>query len=266
MDADVVISWFADVPQSSRTAFQRPTKFISLPIPPKRDYQGAVEALGQFPIANAIKKYAPGTTPLRVALMGFSEGCSGVSKLLANAGGGDVDSVIAIDGIHASYVNSKSLPMNPPKSWFEFAKKAILDERLFVDSYSSVVPPGYASTTETADWLWANLNLQLNTEQIFPPLPALVATPRMNGSKPGPIHSNALPGQPSQAIEYPVIPWKLQRRAYGLVLLGLKNNQPSGVADHQYQAAEMLPLCVRAFLADRWNKLDPTDASSTVST
>jgi hypothetical protein len=253
------VSWFSDVPQSVRSAFQRPTKFVSLPIPAARDYQGAVQDLGETPIMTAIKKYAPGITPLRVALMGFSEGCGGVSKLLASAGGGSVDSVIAIDGVHASYVNGKTLPMNPPKSWFEFAKKAILDERLFVDSYSSVKPPSYASTTETADWLWSNLNLSLNTEQISPPLPPLVAEPRT-------IHSNALPGQPSQAIEYPTIPWKLQRRAYGLILLGLKNNQPSGVADHQYQAAVMLPLCVKAFLADRWNTLDPKDASSTVST
>ena len=241
-DADIVISWFADVPTAVRAAFVRPTKFISLPIPSSRKYGAAIQALGQNPIAAAISKYAPGTTAMRVALVGFSEGCAGVGGLLSTADGGRVDAVLAIDGIHAG------LNYNALKPWFEFAKKALVDITLFVDSYSSVVPPGYPSTTQTADWIWENLNL--GAPHISPPLPPLVVEPTS-------IKSNALPGVPSKIVEYPTIPWKMQRRDHGVVMLGLKNNHAAGVADHQYQAKVMLPLCVRAFLADRWNTLDP---------
>lgn len=242
----MVISWFADVPQAVRTVFTRPTKFISLPIPPSRKYSQAVQSLGMNPIASAIAKYAPGTNALRVALMGFSEGCTGVGQLLSTADGGRVDTVLAIDGIHAG------LNYNGLKPWFEFAKKALVDITLFVDSYSSVKPPDYPSTTQTADWIWENLNL--GAPHISPPLPPLVAEPTT-------IKSNALPGVPSKLVDYPTIPWKMQRRDHGVVMLGLNNNHSAGVADHQYQAKVMLPLCVRALLADRWNTLDPAQGS-----
>lgn len=260
MQADVVVSWFAGVPQSAQTAFKRPTKFIALPIPPGRKYAAAVQELGQNPIANAIKKYASGTEPLRVAVMGFSEGCAGVAQLLASADGGRVDSVLAIDGIHTGYANGNQV--NPPsmKSWFEFAKLAVVNERLFVDSYSSVVPPGYASTTETADWLWKNLNLELGGEQIYPLLPPLVAPPTTIHVSGGPATGK------TRDVEYPVIPWKQQRRANGLILLGCKNNDPPGTADHIYQARVMMPVVVINLLAARWNELDPADPSQTAST
>lgn len=251
-EADVVVSWFASVPSGVRAKFQRPTKFVDLPVPPGRKYKEAVAELGQTPIANAIAKYAPGTTPLRVALLGFSEGVTGVANLLASGDGNRIDSVIAIDGIHAQY------PLTaPPKTFFEVAKQALVNEMLFVDSYSSVKPPGYASTTETADIIWKFLdpNSDGGGPVVDPALPPLVADPRT-------IKSNALPGIPSKLVEYPTIPWKLQRRANGLVLLGLSNNDPNGVADHQYQAAVMLPLVLSAFLVERWNTLDPTKASA----
>lgn len=252
MEADVVVSWFSSVPESVRAKFQRPTKFVQLPIPPGRAYKAAVEALGQTPVANAIAKYASGTTPLRVALLGFSEGCTGVANLLASGDGNRIDSVIAIDGIHAQY------PLTaPPKTWFEIAKQALVNEMLFVDSYSSVKPPGYASTTETADIIWKFLDPNSNGGEpiVSPALPPWSAPPTT-------VKSNALPGQPSVLVEYPTIPWKLQRRANGLVLLGLSNNQPSGVADHQYQAKVMLPLVLEAFLVERWNSLNPAEASA----
>lgn len=254
-DADVVVSWFASVPDAVKAKFSRPTKFIQLPIPPGRNYKGAIAELGSSPVAGAIAKYAPGTKALRVALLGFSEGCSGVVGLLASNDGGRVDSVFAIDGAHAGYTNGKTPPINPPKAWFEFAKLAVVNERLFVLSYSSVVPPGYASTTEVANWIWTNLNLDSQDPQASPPLPALVPAAKT-------IKSNALPGIPSVLVEYPSPPWKAQRRSGGLVLLGLNNNQPAGVADHQYQAAVMLPLTLEAFLVPRWNENDPANGTA----
>lgn len=258
--ADVVISWsFAGVPQSVRSLFKRPTKFVEIPTPPSRTYFAQVNSLGwAAPVRGILKKYAPGTEPLRIALLGFSESCSGVRSVLGSGDGNRIDSVIAIDGIHTPYVQSGSQKLVSPADmapWFEFAKKAVLNDALLVDTYSSVKPPGYASTTETADWLWKTLNLDLNTQPISPALPPLSAPATT-------VKSNALPGVPSKIVEYPTIPWKLQRRASGLVLLGLSNNHSAGVADHQYQAKVMLPLALTAFLVERWNAIDPNDQKS----
>jgi hypothetical protein len=250
-DADVVISWFASVPASVKSAFQRPTQYVQLPPPPNRAYKDAVQALGwPDPVGGAIRKYLPGVTAKRVALLGFSEGCHGLRNLLSSGDGLRIDSVLAIDGVHTPYVSGKQVDPNTMAPWFEFGKLAVVNERLFVDTHSSIVPPGFASTTETADYLWNKLT---NSSPAFtePPLPDMSVPPMS-------VHVGAPPATKPYDVAYPAPAWQPHKRAGGLVILGCDNRDvPAGYADHIYQAKAILPLTITRFLAMRWNNMDP---------
>ena len=259
MEADVIVSWgFASVPDAVKELFTRPTRFVVIPTPANRGYKSQVEGLGwPFPVRTAIRKYAPGVEPLRVALLGFSESCHGLRNLLSSADGALVDSVIAIDGIHTPWIQpGNKVDPNTMKAWFEFAKLAIVNERLFVDTHSSVVPPSFASTTQTADWLWQQLTS--DEENPFgsppftvPPVPNLVAPPTA-------VKVGVPPAKAPYTVEYPAAPWQPPKRAQGLVILGCDNlDKPAGYADHIYQAKAILPLVLEKFLVNRWNSMDP---------
>lgn len=257
-DADVIVSWsFATVPQEARAAFQRPTAYVELPTPPGRAYGSQVDKLGwPRPIRTAIQQYLPGVTPRRVAVLGFSESCHGVRNLLKSGDGGYVDAAVAIDGVHTPYVGSKQVDPNTMRPWLDFGRLAVENRRLMVVTHSSVVPPGYASTTETASYLWKTLTGSSEAsaeEDIDPPLPPLTAPPRT-------IH---IAGGPSTGatrdVFYPAPPWLPFKRRGGLVILGAKNLDGPGTADHIYQARVVLPLVLTELLAARWNAIDPDD-------
>lgn len=250
MEADVIVSWsFASVPEAVKSAFQRPTQFVVLPTPASRGYGQQVQELGQNPVRAAIKKYLPGLTPLRVAVLGFSESCHGVRNLLNSGDGANIDACVAIDGIHTPYVNKKVDP-NTMLPWLGIGSLAVVNARLFVATHSSIVPPGYASTTETAKYLWETLT---GGSEAFtaPPVPDLSAPPTT-------IHIAGGPGTGKMRdISYPAPAWQTPLRAGGLVVLGCNNVDKPGTADHIYQAKVILPLVLRRFLAERWNNIDP---------
>lgn len=255
MEADVIICWnHGGVPKGLVEAnFQRPTRVIYLSNP--ASWAHAVDDFGwPFPVRGIIKKFAPDVTPLRVAALGFSASCQGVAQLLASQDGAALDVVVAIDGIHTGYVQvegKKAVNPNGMKPWFEYGKYAVVNERLFCISHSSVVPPGYASTTETAEYLWNTLTMEPMAFTV-PELPALNAPPTTVKVPAGPATG------PARTVEYPSPPWKGKRRCGGLVVLGCSNlDVPRGTADHIYQAKTMLPLMLTALLAARWNAIDP---------
>ena len=253
MEADVIICWnHGGVPKGLVEAnFKRPTRVISLPNP--LSWAKAVEKYWPFPVRGIIKELAPDVIPLRVAALGFSASCQGVAQLLGSQDMAALDAVVAIDGIHTGYVQvdgKKEVNPNGMKPWFEYGKYAVVNERLFVISHSSVVPPTYASTTQTAEWLWNTLTMEPMAFTV-PPLPPLNV----------PATSVHVPAGPStgkdRTIQYPAPPWKGKRRCGGLVVLGCSNLDGPGTADHIYQAKAMLPLMLQAFLAERWNDIDP---------
>ena len=258
MQADVVLGWsFAGVPEKARAAFERPTRFISIPTPANRAYRTQVQALGwPYAIRGALAKYAPGVEPLRVALLGFSESCHGVRNLLSSGDGARVDTVVAIDGIHTPFVGAKQVDPATMSAWLEFAKFAVVNERLMIVTHSSVVPPTFASTTQTANYLWHKLtgDSEPFTNPSLPALDAPLTTIKTGG--------NAATG-PGRTVEYPSAPWLPKKRANGLVILGCKNiDTPYGTADHIYQAKTVLPLVLIELLAARWNTIDPTAPDS----
>jgi len=249
-EEDVVIAWnHGPTPPAAKPAFQRPTRFINLPNPDK--WSQALAEFGGSPVRGILAKYAPGITPLRVALLGFSASCQGVAQVLASSDGGRIDSVVAVDGIHVGYSDKATKKINEAgmKPWLDFGAQAAVNERLFVDSYSSVVPPGYASTTETANWLWEKLTSNSEAFVADPAIPEIVVPPTS-------ITTSTNHPSPYTA-QYPSAPWKAKRRARGLIMLGCNNVDPTGTTDHIYQGTRMLPVLLQTLLAGRWNGIDP---------
>lgn len=249
-EADVLIAWnHGGIPVNQvKSAFKRPTKFVNLPNPDSwaqslAPYGGGVRAM--------IAKYAPGVTPLRVGLLGFSASCQGVAQVLSSSDGGRVDAVVAVDGIHVGYLDKVKHVLNPAgmKPWLDFAALAANNERLFLDSYSSVVPP-YASTTETANWLWEKLTSNTEAYAADTPVPE-INVPATS------VHVGVPPATTPYSIDYPAPPWKAKRRRGGLIMVGCTDLDPQGYADHIYQGSRMLPVLLAAVLAERWNAMDP---------
>jgi hypothetical protein len=60
--------------------------------------------------------------------------------------------VVLLDGLHCGYqgqgVNALQI-----QAFTDFAKESAAGRKLMFVSHSSIIPPGYASTTETADFL-----------------------------------------------------------------------------------------------------------------
>ncbi len=89
----------------------------------------------------------------KIGLTAWSAGYGAVVKILGTAYGQKrVDSVALLDGLHTSYVNGQldTARLEPVVS---FAERAMRGERAFYMSHSSISPPGYASTTETGNYL-----------------------------------------------------------------------------------------------------------------
>jgi hypothetical protein len=97
-------------------------------------------------------------TARHIGLSAWSAGYGAVQEILNSPfGKRRVDTVILLDALHTGY-----LPGNPGvkilnhqqiQSFIDFAKLAVQKQRLMFVSHSSIIPPGYASTTETANLL-----------------------------------------------------------------------------------------------------------------
>jgi hypothetical protein len=89
----------------------------------------------------------------KVGLSAWSAGYGAVGEILEQAYGKKVvDIVILLDGLHSGYAG-ESLNEVQLVPFVEFAKEASARHKLMFVSHSSIIPPGYASTTETAKFL-----------------------------------------------------------------------------------------------------------------
>lgn len=89
----------------------------------------------------------------KIGLSGWSAGYGAVGQILNSSYGREkVDSVVLLDGLHSGYQGS-SLNEAQLKPFIDFARRAAHGERFMFVSHSSIIPPGYASTTETANYL-----------------------------------------------------------------------------------------------------------------
>jgi hypothetical protein len=93
----------------------------------------------------------------RVAVAAWSAGYGAVASILHNEQDRELlDAVLLADGLHAGYLEDRrGKRLNPAalESFVRLADEAIEGERLFALTHTEIPTPGYASTSETADYL-----------------------------------------------------------------------------------------------------------------
>lgn len=97
----------------------------------------------------------------RVTLSSFSAGFGGVRQLLRQPAAFDrIEAVVMADSIYCGYAGDSALRQVDAElmsGFLRFAELAAAGKKRLVISHSRQVPEGYASTTETADYLIARL-------------------------------------------------------------------------------------------------------------
>jgi hypothetical protein len=89
----------------------------------------------------------------KIALSAWSAGYGAVRSLLSQPSVRErIDSVILLDALHCDYAG-EALERADLDPFVRYARDAAANKRLMVVTHSSIVPPGYASTTETANFL-----------------------------------------------------------------------------------------------------------------
>lgn len=103
----------------------------------------------------------------RVMLGGWSAGCGAIRQILKTPESyARVDRVLLIDGMHTDYADGKPGPLESEldpgnlEIWLQLARDAIAGRKRLIATHSEIFPGTYASTTETADYLVAQLGLR----------------------------------------------------------------------------------------------------------
>jgi len=103
----------------------------------------------------------------RIEITSFSAGYGAVRALLRSSVKLRIDSILLLDGLHTSYADAagsvRALDETAMWPFLDFAKRAAEGQVSFVITTSSIVPPNYASTTETAKWLLARIGVSERT-------------------------------------------------------------------------------------------------------
>ncbi len=88
-----------------------------------------------------------------IGLSAWSAGYGAVEDIIGQEYGKQVvDTVVLLDGLHTGY-KGDDLDTAPIQPFVDFAKRAKAGKKLMYVSHSSIIPPGYASTTETENYL-----------------------------------------------------------------------------------------------------------------
>jgi len=92
-----------------------------------------------------------------ITLTGFSAGYGAIRAILRNdAYAAQVDNVLLLDGIHASYEPEGMPPLikgSDLDSFINFARLAVAGKKSFVITHSAIYPGSYASTTECTNFV-----------------------------------------------------------------------------------------------------------------
>ncbi len=96
-----------------------------------------------------------------IELAGWSAGCGALRQLLKDPPTYQrVTRVLCIDGVHTGYVNDKPGPEESQletdnlQIWLRFGRDAIAGKKHMIITHSEIFPGTFASTTETADYLF----------------------------------------------------------------------------------------------------------------
>ncbi|HUI53419.1 MAG TPA: hypothetical protein VLY04_00515 [Bryobacteraceae bacterium] len=103
----------------------------------------------------------------RVMLGGWSAGCGAIRQILKTPESyARVRAVLLIDGIHTDYTDGKPGPLESQldagnlQIWMQLFRDAIAGRKRVIVTHSEIFPGTYASTTETADYLLAQLGVR----------------------------------------------------------------------------------------------------------
>jgi hypothetical protein len=115
-------------------------------------------------LAEAEKKAGLRFSPL--TLGGWSAGCQAVREILKTDRYYDLTSrILLIDGVHTGYVSGKPGPQESQLEtanlaiWLKYGHDAIDGRKQMIVTHSEIFPGTFASTTETADYIVAQLSL-----------------------------------------------------------------------------------------------------------
>jgi hypothetical protein len=102
-----------------------------------------------------------------ITLAGWSAGCGAIRQIMSTPEYYDrIANTIMIDGIHTSYLNGTPGPLESQIStdqlqiWVRMARDAIAGKRHVIITHSEIFPGTFASTTETADYILDQVELQ----------------------------------------------------------------------------------------------------------
>lgn len=95
----------------------------------------------------------------KLALSSWSAGYGAIEQILRQPAAKKVDAVILLDSLHAGYADEQThtLKTEQVAPFLAFAKRAAAKQTFMFMSHSSIIPPGYASTTETAGYVVGRL-------------------------------------------------------------------------------------------------------------
>jgi hypothetical protein len=104
----------------------------------------------------------------RLGLTGWSAGYGAVRAILRQKASNKVDAVVLLDGLHASYdkANPAGLRADQLRPFVRFAKRAAKGDGFMFVSHSKIIPPGYASTTETTHYLANKLDVAIHKSSV----------------------------------------------------------------------------------------------------
>lgn len=281
---DLIVSFLSAVPPSVLSQFDKPPLQAISPVSQSASANwpggrpGYRAWLGQFKDADGgvIKGLAihagakTGDTIGRVCVLGFSNGCVGVDELLRASDSAKVDTVLAIDGIHGAYAGKDKLHPGSYKRWLNHGVGVVRQDPeydpnapVMVVTHSSIRPPGFPSTTETADYIW---------QMVMSKAPGRVVTPGCGYDCPPAIHESNLLLQTApvqacsqgQCFTWDGIAdgWYDRRIANNFYVLGwgqrhngaVTTKDPRGYADHVFQGKYVLPLMLEEFCVKRWRR------------
>lgn len=105
----------------------------------------------------AVARHAgrPSAKIRKLALSSWSAGYGAIEQILRQPAGKKVDALILLDSVHAGYTDeaAHTLKTEQLTPFVAFARRAAKKQAFMFLSHSSIIPPGYASTTEVADYI-----------------------------------------------------------------------------------------------------------------
>ena len=155
---ELVLHFFGDDPVR-RELVQSKQKFVlyTLNLDPSLSYGTLFAGTGLFntivrQIEQSLSKSRGRETHVgHLALSAWSMGFTGISSLLSQPESNQVDAVVIIDGLHAP--RQGDVLKRHMQPFVDYARRAAAGERFMFVTHSSIDPPGFASTTETAHYL-----------------------------------------------------------------------------------------------------------------